>query len=60
MVQRPTMGNLTHKHTIVQICKALVGDKGYIKMAKCPKTPSREYQKNSILSSYKSYNIVGS
>ncbi len=70
MVHRPTMGDLTHKHTTVQICKALIiflpiiyfviNDEGYIKMTKCPKTFTREYQKISILLGYESYHIVGS
>jgi hypothetical protein len=70
MVHRPTMGNLTHKHTIVQICNTLIillpiiyfviDDEGYIKMAKSLKTPTREYQNFLILSSYESYDIVGS
>jgi len=70
MVHGPTMGNLIHKHPMIQICKAFIiclpiiyfafGDEGYTKIAKCLKTPTREYQKFSILSSYESYNIVGS
>ncbi len=41
MMHRPTMDDLTHKHTMVQICNALIfllliiyfvtGDEGYIK-----------------------------
>jgi hypothetical protein len=70
MVHRPTMGNQTHKHTMVQICKALIilipiiyfviSDEGYIKMTNCPKIFTSKYQFLKNLSSYEFYNIVGS